>query len=133
MIVFNALMIRKIFKSNANFKHTALSRRELKLTFAVMAFDIYFFAVNLPLMVFYVISDVNTYSGAMKNNPVFKAQFSQNGLANIITINIALCQQTFAFFMHLIFNKLFVSEVLYLISRIAGNKNRIRQSSMNNQ
>ena len=121
MIVFNLLMVQKVFR-NAKFKHTALSRREFQLTFAVMVFDVYFFFVNLPLSLYYIFSDVNTYSGAMNNNPVFKAQYS---LANVLTSNFAFFQQTFAFFMHLTFNKLFRSEIIYLISIGVGVKSRI--------
>lgn len=123
MVVFNLLMIQRIFKSSRNkFKQTNLSRKEFQLTFAVMAFDCYFFIVNSPLSLFYILYDVNHYSGTIVNNTMFKAQYA---LANVLTSDFSFFQQTFSLFMHLIFNKLFRSELINFIRTMLGLKNRV--------
>ena len=113
MIVSNLAMILKISKSSRNmFKNTTSSRRELQLTFAVMAFNGFFLFVNIPFALYFIFSDVNSYSGAMDNNPLFKAQYA---LCNAVTSSFSFFQQTFSFFMYLIFNKLFRAEFFSLI------------------
>lgn len=122
MIVFNLLLINKIFnkpKSKVNSKLSALNRREFQLTFSVMMFDAYFFFVNFPLSVYFIFSDVNTYSGALDNNKLFKAQYS---LFSAITNNFAFFQQTFSFFLYFSFNKLFRSECIGFVGMLFGVK-----------
>ena len=132
MIIFNLIMIQKIFKSSkVKGKQTAVARREYQLTFAVMAFDVYFFFVNFPLSCYFIFYDVNNYSGAMDNNPLFRAQYS---LFNTVTSNFAFFQQTFSFVMYMIFNKLFRAEVLGLvgivlrISSLANRSSKVRST-----
>lgn len=132
MIIFNLIMIQKIFKSSkVKAKQTAVARREYQLTFAVMAFDVYFFFVNFPLSCYFIFYDVNNYSGAMDNNPLFTAQYS---LFNTVTSNFAFFQQTFSFVMYMIFNKLFRAEVFGLvgivlrISSLANRSSKVRST-----
>lgn len=118
MLFFNLLMIRKIFNnSRASFKQNSLSRKEFQFTFAVMAFDAYFFILNFPTSVFYILFDVNYYSGAFTVNPQFGALYN---LLLGVMVNLSFCEQTFTFFMNFAFNKLFRQTLLHIIGRIFG-------------
>ena len=118
MIFFNILMIRKIFHTNrATFKQNSLSRKESHFTIAVMAFDAYFFLLNFPGSLFYILYDVNYYSGAFAANPEFGVLY--NMILGIM-VNLSFCEQTFSFFTNLAFNKLFRQTFLQLFGRIFG-------------
>jgi hypothetical protein len=117
MIVFNILMIQKIFKKNRLLKSTTLARREYQFTLAVMAYDLYFFFFNFPLSVFYILNTVNTYLGPFKSDALNSAIYS---LVSAITVNLANFIQTFSILSYLIFNKLFRREFFTLIERIFG-------------
>ena len=128
MIIFNLIMVRKIFDDTRNKfnKQTALSRKEFQLTFSVMAFDVYFFIVNFPVSIYYIFFDVNNYSGAVANNDVFKAQYT---VVYVVTSDLTFFQQTFSFFMYLMFNKLFRGEVLKLVGLVFHLNNFVNPSS----
>ena len=116
MLFFNILMIRKIFHDNrATFKQNSLSRKETNFTIAVMAFDVYFFTLNFPLSVFYILYDVNYYSGAFQANPEFGALY--NVIIGIV-VDSSFCVQTFSFFLNFAFNKVFRQTLIQLIGRV---------------
>lgn len=116
MLFFNVLMIRKIFhNSRKTFRQNSLSRKELQFTIAVIAFDGYFFILAFPLSVFYIIYDVNYYSGMFTINPEFGAYY--NMILNLI-INVSVFVPTFSFFMNFAFNKVFRQTLLELTGRI---------------
>jgi hypothetical protein len=115
MIIFNSLMIRKIFRKNQTLQHTTLSRREYQFTLAVMSYDVYFFLFNAPLSAWYILNSVYTYMGTFKTDPTSSAVYS---LMGAITVNLADFIQTFSFFSYLTFNKIFRREFLSLKGRI---------------
>jgi hypothetical protein len=132
MLFFNVLMIRKIFRnSRSSFKQTSLSRKEANFTIAVMAFDVYFFVLNFPLSVFYILYDVHYYSGVLSTNSEFGALY--NLVLNVM-VNFSFCVQTFSFFMNLAFNKVFRQTLLQLIGALFGiaGLRRIHPSSDKN-
>lgn len=117
MAVFNLLMIQKIFRNNRNVTKqisNSSARKETQFTVAVIASDVYFFVFNFPLTVFYILYDINFYSGAFRANylTLFHASYT---LAIIITGNLAYFDQTFSFFMYFSCNKLFRNEIFHLI------------------
>jgi hypothetical protein len=119
MIIFNIIMIRKILSTSqkANFKQSSLRGKEYQFTLAVMSFDVYFLITNFPLSVFYIVFDVNYYSGAFSVDPEFGAYFN---MLFYVFVDISFIEQTFSFFMNLGFNKLFRKELLLMIYRFPG-------------
>ena len=129
MVIFNAIMVRKIFqKDNSVRSQTALSRKETQFTFAVIASDAYFLLMNFPISVFYILYDVNMYLGALEDmETVF---FNKYNLANTVLSDFSFCEQTFTLFLYLVSNKLFRNEFFYLTGKIAciENLSRFRAS-----
>lgn len=130
MLFLNILMIRKIFnKSRAAINQTSLSRKEYQFTFAAMSFDAYFFCMNFPFSVFYVIYDINFYNGAFSGE--FGALYS---LLYTIFFNISFFEQSFSFFMYLAFNKLFREKILNFSTSRFYRRSTIRiQPTSNHQ
>lgn len=116
MMLLNVLMIRRIFKTRAALKE--ISRKEYHFTLAVISFDIYFFVVNLPLSIYYILYDINLYSGAFNNNQLFMSSYN---LASTVAQNCAFCAQIFSFFTSIVFNKLFRREILRVFHIATGN------------
>ena len=132
MILFNLLMIRKIFNKNrSSFKQSSLCRKESQFTIAVMSFDAYFFILNFPLSVFYIFYDVHFYSGELSSNAEYAALY--NLLLNVM-VNFSFCVQTFSFFMNFAFNKVFRQTLLQLVGTLFGiaSLRRIHPSSDKN-
>ena len=118
MILFNIVMVKKTFdKSRVAFKRssTNLSRKEYQFTVAVIAYDIFFLILNFPRSIYFIMYDVNLYSGAFNGNPLFSANYS---VLNAVTSNLATFVQTFSFVTYLAFNKLYRKEFLYLIGKL---------------
>ena len=127
MLVFNIIMIRKIIGRSKSMAHqSAYSRKERQFTIAVIAFDVFFFVVNLPLSLFHIFFDVNYLSGHF-NLDLFQAKYI---LVAVITNNLALCEQSFSLFMFFAFNKLFRRELLDIVGRVFGVQSLIRQRSV---
>lgn len=118
MLFFNLVMIRKVFNNSLEeLRQTSLRRKEAQFTFAVMVFDAYFFILNFPGSLFYILFDVNYYSGAFTANPDFGALY--NMLLGVM-VDISFMAQTFSFFMNFVFNKVFRLTLLRMIGRIFG-------------
>ena len=124
MLVFNIIMLRKIFKSRRRVKNmrttttslnsqqsSHISRKEQQFTFAVISYDVIFFIDKLPITVYYVLYDINLYSGAFKNTSFY---IYYSFLLNVF-LNISMFDQIFSFFMNLAFNKIFRHELLRFI------------------
>lgn len=130
MILFNIVMIRKIYKNSKTIsKQTSSSRKEQQFTRAVIAFDSYFFFLNFPLSLYYILNDINTYSGALKGDSLFAANYTFVGA---IAGNISFFEQTFTFFMYLWFNKIFRNEFTNLLGKYLHIKcfNRVQPNQM---
>ena len=130
MIIFNVLMIRKIFKNNRTLaaKQTGLAQKETHFTFVVIAYDIYFLVFNFPLSVFYIMYDINLYDGALAGDALFAGAYN---VFNTTTANFAFCVQTFSFFLYLAFNKLFLKEILIILGKLPffSNLSRVQPSN----
>ena len=118
MIIFNVIMMRKILEtSRIVAKRNSLKRKGYQLTFAAMAFDVYFFVTNFPLSVYYIVYDINLYSGAFSLDPEYGAYIN---MVFWIFVDVSFVDQTFSFFINLAFNKLFRKELLLLVSKFPG-------------
>lgn len=112
MLAFNILMLRKIFRSSrATFNQTRLSRKEHQFTISVMSYDAFFFIVKFPITVYYILYDVNLYSGALSQN--YDLALIYNLVINVF-LDLSYFDQTFSFFLYLAFNKIFRSEFISL-------------------
>ena len=118
MFCCNIIMKRKIFgnKRSTIKRRASVNQKENQFTFAVMAYDVYFFVINSPLAVFYIFYDVNLYTGALTGD--YGATYN---LIYYTFVNLSFLQQTLSFFMNFAFNKLFRSEILNLITRCFAN------------
>ena len=115
MIMFNLLMIRKIFRYNRmTFNQNSLSHKENQFTRVVMAYSVYFFILHFPHSFYYIMCNINLFSDGLKSDPLMAASYS---LARVITGTLAFFVQIFSLFMHLGFNKLYKKELLRLLSR----------------
>ena len=118
MLIFNILMIRKIFKSKklvVATQNSEFSRKETHFTLAVIACDVYFLLINFPLSIFYIFYDIYYYSGTFDVDPLL---FNKYLFANAVFSDFSFLVQTLPFFMYLTFNKLFRNEFLYVLSRV---------------
>ena len=118
MILFNIVMIKKTFnraKVSIARKITNSTRKEYQFTLAVIAYDIFFIALNFPRSLYFIFYDVNLYSGALDGNPLFSAIYS---VINTVTSNFAIFVQTFSFLTYLAFNKLYRKELLDILGKI---------------
>lgn len=118
MIIFNVLMIRKLFKNKrVTLRQTSLTRKEYQFTVAVIAYDVYFFVFNFPISIYYILYDLNLFLGVLRRDSMLSAKYTFLGA---ITSNLAVCIQTFSFFIYLGCNKIFRHEFL----RLFGNSSR---------
>ena len=127
MIVFNMLMIKKLFRNNrSTFKQNSLSRKENQFTLSVMTYDAYFLFLNFPHSMYYIAYDANLYSGALVNNPQLNAEYN---IMYAVSSNLAIFTQAFTIFMYVGFNKLFRQECLSVL----GLKRLFRSRVLPNQ
>ena len=114
MLVFNLFMIRIVIKkSRAVEKHA--SKKEHLFTISVMIQDAYILLLVTPVSIYYILYDINLFSGAFNRNPVFTAAYNVFGN---VTKDFAFYVQTFSFFIYLGSNKLYRHELLYLIGLV---------------
>ena len=110
MLVFNGLVIHRLVKSSRNsnlVRRNSIRSKEHKFTIAVMSYNLMFFLTNLPITVFYIIYDIDLYSGAFKNDSTFAALYS---LYYNILFSLATVSSSISVFMYFAFNKLFQKE-----------------------
>ena len=88
---FNRAKVNTLRKST---KSISSSRKEYQFTIAVISYNIFFLILNFPRSLYFIMYDVNLYSGAFNGNPMFSAIYS---VLNAVTSNLATCVQTFSF------------------------------------
>ena len=118
MIIFNLVMIKKACnraKVSTMRKSTKSHKKEYQFTVAVIAYDIFFLILNFPRSLYFIMYDVNLYSGAFNGNALFSANYS---IFNAVTSNLATFIQTFSFLIYMAFNKIYQQEIIYLIGNI---------------
>ena len=114
MIVFNLFMIRIVLKKSRAVERHA-SKKEHLFTISVMIQDAYILLLVTPVSIYYILYDINLFSGAFNGNPVFTAAYNVFGN---VTKDVAFYVQTFSFFIYLGSNKLYRHELLYLIGLV---------------
>lgn len=110
MLVFNILMINRIFKrkrSSMIIHNNAIKRKEHHFTIAVISCDVLFFLSKFPLSVFYILYDIDLYSGVFKKDSTLSVVYSF--YLNIF-VSISSFDQIFSIFMYFSFNKVFHKE-----------------------
>ena len=119
MIIFNSLIIYRLFKSARSSKivrqrkgSSSSMRKEHQFTIAAMFCNLFFFLSNFPISVFYIFYDVNLYSGVFKSDSYLSAIYS---LYYNIFLNISFIFQTCSIFMYFAFNKLFRRELFRIV------------------
>lgn len=118
MIIFNSLMIYRLYKSSRSSKivqNSSLIRKEHQFTIAAMSSNGLFFFFNFPLSIFYLFYDANLYSGAFKNSSTLSVLYA---FYMNICLNVSFSFQALSIFMYLAFNKLFRKELIKIISYI---------------
>ena len=116
MIVFNIYMIRVVIqKRKIALRENSKSKKEHHFTISVIANDVCFFLFHLPVSIYFILYDINLYSGAFNGDPLFSANYNLFG--NVVK-DFSLCIQTFSFFIYLVFNKIYRREVLYLLRKV---------------
>ena len=115
MIFSNIYMIRIVTKtSKAALRQTSNARKEHHFTRSVIANDAFFLLFHLPNSIYFILNDINLYSGAFNGDPLFAANYK---LFGNIARNFSLFFQTFSFFIYLTFNKLYRREIWNLIEK----------------
>ena len=116
MIVFNVFMIRVVIqKRKIALGENSKNRKEHHFTVAVIANDVCFFLFHLPVSTYFILYDINLYSGAFSGDPLFSANYNLFG--NVVK-DFSLCIQTFSFFIYLVFNKIYRREVLDILGKV---------------
>lgn len=113
MLVFNAIMIRKVSQKSLVKKGTTRRRGEHHFTMAVISFDVIFFLTHFPLSIFYILYDIKLYSNDFQTDAYSAAVY--NLVFNVV-INVSLLDQMFSFFTYFAFNKLFRNELKRLLA-----------------
>ena len=116
MIVFNIYMIRIVLeKTRTASGQSSNARKEYIFTISVIANDAFFLLFYLPSSIYFILYDINLYSGAMKGDPLLSANYNLFGsVVRQSSLNI----QTFSFFIYIVFNKLYRREILNLFKKI---------------
>ena len=115
MIVFNLFMIRIVIqKRKIALRENSNTRKENLFTISVIANDAFFLLFHLPVSIYFILYDINLYSGAINSDSSFAANYNLFGNA---VKDFSLSVQTFTFFIYLAFNKLYRREVLNLIGK----------------
>lgn len=131
MLVFNLLMLRKIFESSrATFNQTSRSRKEYQFTISVLSVDIIFFITKFPLSVYYIYYDIELYSNALSSDPLFGAIIN---LIYSVILNLSFFDMTFSFFTNLAFNKLFRRKFFDLFSFLPFVGSIVSNSTLDNE
>jgi hypothetical protein len=123
MVILNYRIYRKMRDSRrrASFTNTRLSRRERHFTRAVIFTDLVFFITKFPLTISFIVYDAYYYSGVVTGSFYSFAVFVSN-----IFIDFSYLDQTFSFFIHLSFNKLFRKELFRIVSCVSSKSNQRR-------
>ena len=108
MVVLNYILISFVLHTKSKMKNNqnkAYCSRQLNFTLTVIAMDMYFLALNLPVSVMYILryAVVSSWSGLLVNF-VWK-----------ICYNIANLYYATLFFFNIIFNRIFREEILFMI------------------
>ena len=116
MVILNYRIYRKMRDSRrrASFTNTRLSRRERHFTRAVIFTDLVFFITKFPLTITFIVYDAYYYSGILTGSLYSFAVFVSN-----IFIDISSLDQTFSFFIHLSFNKLFRKDLFRIVGCVS--------------
>ena len=122
LVVFNALIIKKLSKSKTIIKNRN-QKREHEFTKTVISINLTFFILSLPEAVMYMIKIVFQTIIPSTNSTMVKIVFAFN-----MTYFVATSYYMVFFFMNVYFNKLFRSELVFLfklskkLSIIISNK-----------
>nr|QVK45685.1 G protein-coupled receptor [Proales similis] len=114
MVVLNAIMIHHIRQSKSRIRGGSSSkeqRRENAFARVVIIQDLIFFAINFPVAICYIVSNLLTFK-LLAFEPVPRIMFS---LAFQVSVLFSLFYQTFSFVSYFLFNRLFRNEVLLLL------------------
>ena len=115
MSACNIYMIRIVIEKNkAALRQTSNARKEHHFTRSVIANDAFYLLFHLPGSIYFILYDINLYSGALNGSPLYAANYKLFG--NIVQ-NFSLFFQTFSFFIYLTFNKLYRKEIWNLIEK----------------
>ena len=115
MIVFNIYMIRIVLQKSRNAsRQSSNARKEHHFTVSVIANDGFFLLFHLPVSIYFILYDINLYSGALNGDPLFAVNYK---LFENVAKDFSLSIQTFTFFIYFAFNKLYRREVLNLIGK----------------
>ena len=112
MITFNIFMIMIVFKKrNTALRQTSNARKEHLFTISVIANDAFYLLFSF----YYILYDINLYSGAINGDPLFAAYYMFYG--NIVQ-DFSLYMQTLSFFAYCSVNKIYRKEFLDLIGKV---------------
>ena len=116
MSACNIYMIKIVIeKSRTVLTQTSNARKEYLFTISVIANDAFFLLFHLPNSIYFILNDINLYSGAFNGDKLLAANYNLFGsVVKQSSLNI----QTFSFFIYLAFNKVFRKEILNLIRKI---------------
>lgn len=118
LILFNWLMIRRIYKNSRTMlqhnSQTAITGKEHSFTISVIFYDGYFFCLNFPVTIYYILKDF--FLHRFSTDLLFGAQFN---MFNAVVVNLSYYENSYVFFIYMAFNKLFRREFLNLVAKIS--------------
>ena len=118
MAIFNGLVINRISKSStvrSTTESASNRRKERQFTIAAMLCNVLFFFTNFPLAIFYIVYDINLYSGVFKSNSTVATVYT---FYMNVCINVSFFVQTLSVFIYFGFNKLFRNEFFIVICKL---------------
>lgn len=75
-----------------------------------MFYDVFFFVVNFPLSIYYILYDVNL--ARFDTDPVLKAQFN---MIHAVIVNLSYYEQTLTLFFYFGFNRIYRRELIRVL------------------
>ena len=118
MAIFNGLVINRISKSSTvrlATEKVSNRRKERQFTIAAMLCNVLFFLVNFPLAIYYIVYDINLYSGVFKSTSTVATVYT---FYMNVCINLSFLVQTLSVFIYFGFNKLFRNELFIVIFKL---------------
>lgn len=113
MTLLNVLIIKKMRQSSAiTITRSSHAQKEHYFTITVSFYNIFYFVSSFPLMIYFILNDVNLISGWYKTDPVLQVTYN---LFFGIVQNFSYIKPVFTFYMNLALNKIFQKEIKFML------------------
>lgn len=115
LLIFNSCLIRATFKTWRSRQSSLRKSKQYQFTISVMFYDAYFFIINFPVSIYYILKDAYMYE--FDRDAVLSSQFR---MASAVILNLSYYEQTLTFFIYLMFNRPYRRELIRVKRKLFG-------------